>query len=174
MKSYYKNGQLKLSSKGDDDSGGRKEYYENGQLRIRQMPRIKRIYNLDKQLVGKIKIRKRVSASFELETFLTTYTAHYNWKWTAFDSLRRKKWIILYRPSCGSPGCPFPDSLLASNLDRDTYYEVLIFEEGKLCKKIKAGKEIITLYEKKERDWIEIKRLPIEAIYRLMESFGED
>lgn len=174
LDTYYKNGQLKLTSKGENRSGGLKAYYENGQLKRKERPKIKRIYNLDKQLVERIRKKKRVYSYFELETFLITYTPYYNWKWTTFDSLGKKKRKILYSPVCDSPNCPFPDSLLNSKLDTDSFYKILIFEAGKLYQKIEANSEELTLYERKNKKWTVIKRLPKESIYELMKTLGAD
>jgi antitoxin component YwqK of YwqJK toxin-antitoxin module len=174
LKSYYKDGQLKLISKGEYGAEGVRGYYENGQLKTKQRPRIRRTYNLDKQLVGRIRKRKRVYSYFELETFLITYTPYYNWTWTTFDSLGKKKRKIIYSPFCDEPSCPFPNGLLDSKLDTDSFYKVLIFEGGKLSQKVKANLEEITLYERKDKKWIAIKSQPKESIYKLMEELGCD
>ena len=172
FESYYEDGQLELISRGESRSEGLKAYYENGQLKIKERPKIKRRYNLDKQLVERIRKRKRVYSSFELETFLTTYSSYYIWKWTTFDSLGRKKRRIRYSPSCDDLDCPFPDSLLDLNLNTNLYYRILVFKVGKRYQKIEAYLEEITLYERKDKKWIVIKSLPKEGIYKLMEELN--
>lgn len=170
FESYYENGQIKLLSMGKYSANGLKAYHKNGRIKIRQRPKLRRTYNADKQLVGRIRKIKRVYSDFELETFLITYTPYYNWKWTRFDSSGKKKWKMKYSPSCDDPNCAFPDNLLDAKLEEDSRYEILIFEAGKAYQKIKVGYEDLYLYERKNKKWLEIRKLPKENIYKLLEE----
>ena len=50
------------------------------------------------------------------------------------------------------------------------FYEILIFEAGKAYQKIKVGYEDLYLYERKNKKWLEIRKLPKENIYKLLEE----